>query len=170
MKTVYRWDKRSKICQKRSTISNAPKCMPVPYCMPVPLPASGCQCLPVPYCLPVPASPIACQCLPVPLPASVCQSHCLPVPASACQCLPVPYCLPVAASACLHHNHNISDLATSDFWCGKKCVCGVIPPAPPPPTLTPLYYRQWWAQLTKTLASITGNPLTEKLASITLNR
>ena len=31
-------------------------------------------------------------------------------------------------------------------------------------------YTQWWAQLTKTLASITGNPLTEKLASITLNR
>ena len=31
-------------------------------------------------------------------------------------------------------------------------------------------YIQWWAQLTKKLASITGNPLTEKLASITLNR
>ena len=30
--------------------------------------------------------------------------------------------------------------------------------------------RQWWAQLTKKLASITANPLTEKLASITLKR
>ena len=29
-------------------------------------------------------------------------------------------------------------------------------------------YVQWWAQLTKKLASITANPLTEKLASITL--
>ena len=29
---------------------------------------------------------------------------------------------------------------------------------------------QWWAQLTKKLASITANPLTEKLASITLKR
>ena len=28
-------------------------------------------------------------------------------------------------------------------------------------------YTQWWAQLTKKLASITANPLTEKLASIT---
>ena len=31
-------------------------------------------------------------------------------------------------------------------------------------------WGQWWAQLTKKLASITANPLTEKLASITLKR
>ena len=33
-----------------------------------------------------------------------------------------------------------------------------------------LTFRQWWAQLTIKLASITANPLTEKLASITLKR
>ena len=33
-----------------------------------------------------------------------------------------------------------------------------------------VYATQWWAQLTKKLASITANPLTEKLASITLKR
>ena len=32
------------------------------------------------------------------------------------------------------------------------------------------HYYQWWAQLTKKLASITANPLIEKLASITLKR